>query len=242
MAKKADIMVFDRLKLSQKTGAATAGAALLLGASYAAPALAFEDTNTFNSVLGFFGMQADKDKEASIDYRARAPLVVPPKMDLPPPQAADARHPQDWPIDPDVDARRKAQVDSHRPAPQITPNTRAELSPKELAAGRTNDTVVDMNEAPGNNCGAFGGAASCGGSPWKYVTEKLGMSKKEDEEVVLKGQEPPRQYLTEPPPGYRLPTANAKVVPDKPKFADDAGDAQAYSRKEATHKSSVDDQ
>jgi hypothetical protein len=74
------------------------------------------------------------------------------------------------------------------------------------------------------------------------VTEKLGMSKKEDAEVVLKGEEPPRKFLTEPPPGYRLPTANAKVVADKVKTEPDTGDAQAYTRREQTHKTSVDDQ
>ncbi len=232
-------MVFDRLKLSQKTCVAAAGA-VLLGASYAAPAKAFEDTNTFNSVMGFFGMQADKEQD-SIDYRARAPLVVPPKMDLPPPKAADAGRPQDWPTDPDVIARRKALADSHRPAPQITPNTRAELSKEEMMKGRSEDTTVTVDNR-GDSCGAFGGASACSGSAWDYVTQKLGVGKKEEETVVLSGKEEPRKYLTEPPPGYRVPTAKVKDTPDKPKFAPDDGDAQAYIRKEQAHKHSVDDE
>lgn len=234
--KKANIMAFDHLKFSQKTCMATAGAALLIGAFYAVPAKAFEDTNTFNSVLGFFGMQADKDKD-SIDYRARAPLVVPPKMDLPPPQAADAGHPQDWPTDPDVIARRKAQADSRRPAPQITPNTRAEISKEELMKGHS-DTAVTVDDKD-DSCGAMGGATSCGGSAWDYVTQKLGVSKKE-ETVVLTGKEPDRKFLTEPPPGYRAPTAKVADVPDGVKTAPDDGDAQAYIRKEQAHKHSVD--
>ncbi len=232
-------MVFDRLKLSQKTCAATAGA-VLLGACYAAPARAFEDTNTFNSVMGFFGMQADKDKD-SIDYRARAPLVIPPKIDLPPPQAADAGHPQDWPTDPDVVARRKALADSHRPAPQITMNSRAEISKEELMKGRSEDTSVKLDDQT-DSCGAFGGSAGCSGSAWQYVTQKLGVSKKEDDTVVLSGQEPTRKYLTEPPPGYRAPTTKTKDTPDKPKFEPDSADAQAYLRNEQAHKHSVDDQ
>ncbi len=229
-------MAFDHLKFSQKACVTAAGAALLIGATYAVPARAFEDTNTFNSVLGFFGMQADKEQD-SIDYRARAPLVVPPKMDLPPPKAADAGRPQDWPIDPDVAARRKAQADSHRPAPQITPNTRAELSPEELKKGRS-DTTVTVDDRD-DSCGAMGGAASCGGSAFDYVKEKLGMAKKE-ETVVLTGKEPERKYLTEPPPGYRAPTAKVADTPDK-RHDEDDGDAQAYIRKEQARKHSVDD-
>jgi len=227
-------MVFGRRKFGLLSGMS----AVVFAAVSALPVQAAEDTNTFNSFLGFFGMQADKDQD-SIDYRARAPLVIPPKMELPPPQSASAGRPADWPTDPDVIARRKALADSHRPAPQITPNTRPEMTKDQLLAGRT-DTVVD--DTPGDGCSALAGTSLCAGSPWQYVREKMGLAKKEDEKTVLSGVEPPRKYLTEPPPGYRVPTANTKFVADKVKPEPDAGDAQAYSRKEQTHKRSVDDQ
>ena len=55
-------------------------AALLYVAAFAGatPARAQEDTNMFNSVLGFVGMQFDKEQD-TIDYRARPPIVVPPE-------------------------------------------------------------------------------------------------------------------------------------------------------------------
>ncbi len=230
-------MAFDRLRL-QRTGMAAVGGALLLGMSAAMPVRAAEDTNTFNSFLGFFGMQAEKEQD-SIDYRARAPLVVPPKLDLPPPQAADARHPADWPTDPDIAARRKALVDSHRPAPQVTLNTRPEqMTRDQMAGGRTETVRVDNGD---DGCQALGGASSCSGSPWQYVKEKLGLAKKEDD-VVLSSDVPPRKYLTEPPSSYRVPTVKTKVTVDPTKAEPDNGDAQAYSRHEQTHKTSVDDQ
>ena len=49
----------------------------------------------------------------------------------------------------------------------------------------------------------------------------------------------PRTYLTEPPPGYRKPTATATATIDAPKEQPDAGDAQAYIRSQQ-HKTSVD--
>jgi hypothetical protein len=234
-------MVFDRFM--QKTSIAAAAGALIgslaLAALSPSPARAAEDTNMFNSVLGFVGLQFDKESE-SIDYRARAPLVLPPKMDLPPPQNASTRRPADWPVDPDVVRRRKEQADSHRPAPQITPNTRAELTKEQLMANRGESVVVD-EKPDSDGCTAFAGTSMCIGSPWQYVSQKMGMSKKEDEKVVLSGQEPPRRYLTEPPPGYRIPTATTRVVNDRVKAEPDAADAGAYTRHEQQHRHSVDD-
>jgi hypothetical protein len=162
-------------------------------------------------------------------------------MELPPPQAASAHRPADWPQDPDVIARRKALADSRRPAPQITPNTRAELSKEELMANRGESTVVE--EKPDtNDCPAFAGTSMCLSSPWQYVSQKMGIAKKEDDKVVLSGKEPERKYLTEPPPGYRIPTATTKVVNDRTKTAPDDGDAQAYTRREQRRVHSVDDE
>jgi hypothetical protein len=230
-------MAFDQSRLSGKSLAAksaafknvsvkslavSAASLLLIGCWNVLPAGAAEDTNTFNSFLGFFGMQFDKEKD-EIDYRARAPLVIPPKMDLPAPRAADAHRPADWPSDPDINARRKALVDMSNP---------------DGPGGRS----VTVEEPKGDSCSAFGGSSFCIGSPWQYVTEKMGIAPKSDGNVVLTGEEPPRKYLTEPPPGYRIPSAQTAAVREKPKSEDDAADAQAYTRKEQAHKHSVDDQ
>src|ERR1700724_1838552 len=127
-----DFMILD-LVLRHRLDLATAVAILLsvAGFSSATPARAEEDTNMFNSVLGFVGMQFDKEQD-SIDYRARAPIVVPPRTDLPPPKEA-VRGPA-WPKDPDIAAERRAALDSRRPAPP--PNSRVEMSQTELQQGR----------------------------------------------------------------------------------------------------------
>jgi hypothetical protein len=97
-------MVFNRVKTricaaapALQLSAAAITFAALLGASPARAQAPQEDTNPLNSVLGFVGMQFDKDKE-DIDYRARAPIVVPPRLDLPKPKQV-ARN-ADWPKDP----------------------------------------------------------------------------------------------------------------------------------------------
>lgn len=195
-----------------------------------APASAEEDTNTFNSLLGFFGMQFDKEDEA-IDYRARAPLVVPPRKDLPEPK--EAKRDPAWPKDPDVAERRRAALDSKRPAPTPNLSTRVELSAEELQAGRGGT----VNTAPADDCQATSGTWSCIYAPWKILQTAFGGGASSD--TVEPGVEPPRRYLTEPPAGYRTATKSVKATADAPKGQPDAADAGAYIRSQR-NKSSVD--
>ena len=65
------------------------------------------DTKLFRRVMKELGF---RNGDEGIEYRERAPLVVPPSRNLPPPQgeAAATRDPA-WPKDPDV-ARRRAET------------------------------------------------------------------------------------------------------------------------------------
>ena len=71
-----------------------------------------EDDKTFEEKIieGIMaGIGGTNMENRGIDYRERSPLVVPPKLDLPPPAAsADVKAPN-WPKDPD-EARRKAAI------------------------------------------------------------------------------------------------------------------------------------
>ncbi len=212
---------FDMV-LRRRLGSATAMAALLCvaGITSAPPARAQEDTNMFKSVLGFFGKQFDKQQE-SIDYRARAPIVVPPRTELPPPKEA-VRDPA-WPKDPDIASERRAALDSRRPAPQLTPNSRAEMSQSELQRGRG----PLPSDGPPDECQAGAGRALCLYTPWialkSFVTGF-------HSDAVQPGPEPPRKYLTEPPAGYRQATGVAKATVEPPKDQPDAADPGAYTR------------
>ena len=117
----------------------------------------------------------------------------------------------------------------------------AKLSREELAKGRIAgnspsapvaiqcDTLLDR---------------SCGQAPeefWKAMKTSKGDSK----EVALQpGQEPPREYLTQPPKGYLAPKKVAKYGFDSPSgnFKDDTlSDAAGYIREQNRKKSSVDE-
>src|SRR6266581_6387724 len=71
-----------------------------------------EDEKTFEEriiegiMAGIGGTNMDN---RGIEYRERSPLVVPPKLDLPPPAASSEAKAPNWPKDPD-EARRKAAI------------------------------------------------------------------------------------------------------------------------------------
>src|SRR3974390_2261558 len=59
------------------------------------------DTKFFKGVLRGFGLQNGQEN-SGINYQERAPLVVPPTRDLPPPQADNpSRTSAMWPLDQD---------------------------------------------------------------------------------------------------------------------------------------------
>jgi hypothetical protein len=105
-----------------------AGALALLVAATGASA---EEGEAVKSILGSIG----------IIPKERAPLVLPPKMDLPAPApggGAEARN-GNWPNDPDVAARRKAAAEARTPytnSEAYKLNEGKRLSIEEMRAGR----------------------------------------------------------------------------------------------------------
>src|SRR5213592_27977 len=66
----------------------------------------FEEKIIHNLMTGIGGTNMENK---GIEYRERSPLVVPPRIDLPPPAAATEAKAPNWPKDPD-EARRKAAI------------------------------------------------------------------------------------------------------------------------------------
>jgi hypothetical protein len=168
-----------------------------------------EDDKTFEEkvIEGIMaGIGGTNMENKGIDYRERSPLVVPPKIDLPPPAAAaaDVKTPN-WPKDPD-DARRKAAIAARKKENKDPREASRLLTPSELAAGKTAAPARGSSDPiqPGNSynnpilspsqlgyngsfSGLFGGSKS--------------------ETAPFKG-EPTRDSLTQPPSGYQTPSPN----------------------------------
>ena len=166
----------------------------------------------FHAGLGRDGPQANASTEGpddgAIDYTPKPALVVPPKMDLPPPQASTST-PADWPHDPDATARAKAEADSRRPAP----------SSDSSSDNSSGDFVADADKAKPDNangeseaCTNEAGKPICFYGPSGLMNFAKGwnmgglfQSHPEDTSKLRIGSEPPREYLIQPPPGYQMP-------------------------------------
>jgi hypothetical protein len=149
-----------------------------------------------------------------IEYRERAPLVVPPSRNLPPPQseAAATRDPA-WPKDPDI-ARRKAETAAEKAKLQrsggdnVVENARA-LRPDELkgkpgtGSSGTEPVRPSAEEAarPLNPSQLGGGSKN-----WlDSLSSSFGVQRPETAPFT---GEPPRTSMTAPPPGYQTPSPN----------------------------------
>jgi len=185
------------------------GVGVVMAAGAARAQDADEDDKTFEEkvIEGIMaGIGGTNMENKGIDYRERSPLVVPPKLDLPPPAAAsnEVKAPN-WPKDPD-EARRKAAIAARKKENKDPREAARILTPSELAVGKTaapsrgsSDPIQPGNSANnpilspsqlgynGGFSGLFGGNKA--------------------ETAPFKG-EPTRESLTQPPSGYQAPSPN----------------------------------
>jgi hypothetical protein len=152
------------------------------------------------------GIGGTNMENRGIDYRERSPLVVPPKLDLPPPASeVQANAPPNWPKDPD-EARRKAAIAARKKEKKDPVADARPLSPDELNSVRarpTKSTESNDSVKPGDS-NARPLSPHELGFDGKF-SDLFGSSKPEIKE--FKG-EPTRDSLVQPPAGYQTPSPN----------------------------------
>jgi hypothetical protein len=112
----------------------------------------------------------------AIDYRERSPLVVPPKLELPPPEdgAVEKKSPA-WPVDAGVKKRQLQEAKRKKSTTDAT----------------TSAAAVDANGKPVEQ------------DRFRDIGKMFGLNQ---QETATFKAEPPRTTLVEPPPGYRTPS------------------------------------
>ncbi len=168
-----------------------------------------EDDSTFEEriIKGIMaGIGGTNMENTGIEYRERSPLVVPPRIDLPPPATGGDVVAPNWPKDPDAQ-RRKAAIAAAKKAKQTPQEASRLLTPDELNVGRTAASKRSSDDPmqPGNSntspvlspsqLGYTGGLSGIFGGGSKV------------ESAPFKG-EPPRDSLVQPPVGYQTPSPN----------------------------------
>src|SRR5882724_5828057 len=167
-----------------------------------------EDEKTFEEKIieGIMaGIGGTNMENRGIDYRERSPLVVPPKIDLPPPASGSAEvKAPNWPKDPD-EARRKAAIAARKKENKDPREASRLLTPSELNQRGPKSSGGESIDQPGGNPGA---SAVLSPSQLGYsggLSGLFGGSKTET--APFKG-EPTRESLTQPPGGYQTPSPN----------------------------------
>jgi hypothetical protein len=137
----------------------------------------------FNKMLSDVGL---RDPDASIEYKERPPLVVPPSRDLPSPASAGSlslRNP-DWPSDPDA---KKRTSDRGRK------RERSMLAGDRAAGGGTAGPTSQPDETQSGM--------------WNKLTGWTKSITGNNKETATFLHEPARDALTDPPIGYRTPSS-----------------------------------
>src|SRR5215210_1635257 len=152
------------------------------------------------------GIGGTNMENRGIDYRERSPLVVPPKLDLRPPEAAktEIKDPN-WPKDPD-EQRRNAAIAARKKENKVPREASRILTPSELNAvkttpgARTNNDPVQPGTSFNNPILSPSQLGYTGGFSGLFGGNK-------SETAPFKG-EPSRESLTQPPRGYQTPSPN----------------------------------
>lgn len=193
-----------------KLAVAMLGVGLVLTAGAARAADDDEDEKTFEEkvIEGIMaGIGGTNMENRGIEYRERSPLVVPPRLDLPPPAATSSEVlAPNWPKDPDVQ-RNKAEAAARKKSSKPTPREAARpLTPSELNAGRiaaparTNNDPIQPGTSANNPMLSPSQLGYTGGLSGLFGGNKT-------ETAPFKG-EPSRESLTQPPSGYQTPSSN----------------------------------
>jgi len=209
--------ILKRLKLLGFGAAAwrvaLAGAAVCVAfAVHTGPALAGDDDDDDEPSIEqkiirgiMHGIGAVDGTEKGIDYRERSPLVVPPKLNLPPPETGASATPKtNWPKDPDVEERRKARrAEKNRDKSKEWGQV---LTPEEMKVGTARASSATNSPQPGNPYNAGGSDAPIL-SPSKLGFKGFGnMFSGDKPETAPFPGEPARETLTQPPTGYQTPS------------------------------------
>jgi hypothetical protein len=169
------------------------------------------DTKIFKGILKGLGLRKD---EASIEYRERSPLVLPPSNQinvLPSPEdVANSKKAANWPDDPDIKRVKLRREQERKRKPQNPGVDDKPLSPSQMMEGKATaerSAIPKGGEAPGKSMeGSTQPSTNAElGSKGFMSMFNTGLWAPKEEYTPFTG-EPQRSSLIEPPPGYRTPS------------------------------------
>jgi hypothetical protein len=170
------------------------------------PAMAGDDGQApiwvgLSSLLGL-----DDSKDApSIQYGERGKLVLPPTMDLPAPSAAPVQNLATWPVD--ADLRKIAKKKEEKSAVVMTRKSAHSLAQQPFPTDSVVTIRSDAGQGPATKPCVTGSATRDCMAPGVSLFSMVGLGGHDDSASL--GPEPDRDWLTDPPKGYRAPSGSA---------------------------------
>ena len=166
------------------------------------------DSKVFGSVLRGLGLR--NGDEPQINYQERAPLVIPPNSDLPPPENANAAvNNAAWPNDPDI-ARARIEAAKAR-----NRNIQAEIETEQNALRPDQMTPGAKKGKPLRSARKVDNPSVSGDGTDRLNPKELGyhgglwgnmFGPVDDRSIARFTGEAPRAELTDPPAGYMTPS------------------------------------
>jgi hypothetical protein len=162
--------------------------------------------------------------QAPIDYKERAPLVVPPKYTLPPPQERVANRSPAWPVDPgtrpdtpEQTAEDQAHYDTL--AASETDGTHLPTVRRRTKGGPASSGLTSVVNEASRNMNRDADSRRITGDPndSTHIAADQEVEPDKGKPKLATGPEPDRRTLTDPPRGYRAPPkVNGVVVEAEP--------------------------
>ena len=183
------------------------GAALLASTAARAEEDELPDTMLFGTVLRSIGLAPSNGP--GIEYRERSPLVIPPRRDLPPPEASATDKIPNWPVEPDVKRARELKAATRRNGGKIVDKDFEEsrpLRPAELNVGGARASSSRDSTAMDPEKSAQQLRPSELGDRDMFSRLFSGGGSSSREESARFTGEAPRASLLEPPAGYQTPS------------------------------------
>jgi hypothetical protein len=192
------------------------------------------DTRILRQFMKDLGLQRDGPP---IEFRERAPLVVPPSRTLPPPQdERTVTTSPAWPKDPDVQKRRQATTSNkkrlERTSTEVMEAEARPLPRSELDKGRIPPGTQPTTGSPSPEESARPMQPKELGA--KSIFSGMFSSFSNKGETGAFTGEPVRESLTAPPPGYQTPSPSQPygvgATVDKPQVTKPEDRITGYER------------
>ena len=222
--------------------AASAAFAACLIAATPVRALDDGDQSIFDTVKGILGAGigfniGGGDDKPRIDYRERAPLVLPPSTAHPQPTAPVAQRNAAWPKDYDSERLRQARSGAPKPLSSDDDGNFGGMSARDIRnTGRLQQNPARNPAAENCRDGDLG--ELCNPTEFWRVMKTTSAPADTSRDLVA-GQEPPRARLTDPPKGFRAAKSSQKYTFEV-KEEVNVADPRAQIRDEARRARQVD--